>query len=230
LVKPVANHGEKSGALHVACRRLPGLAPYEETIREMEQCVIDIRGGAAREQVWLLEHPPLYTAGTSAKAEDLLDERAFPVHSSGRGGQYTYHGPGQRVAYLMLDLGRRGRDVRSYVRSLEQWLIAALARLGVNGELRAGRVGVWVRQKDGSEAKIAAIGVRIRRWVSMHGVAVNLDPELAHFEGIAPCGLRQYGVTSLRDLGVDADMAELDRALAASFAEIFGSPLRCEDG
>jgi lipoyl(octanoyl) transferase len=180
-----------------------------------------IRDGTAPELVWLLEHPPLYTAGTSAQAADLLDPR-FPVHRSGRGGQHTYHGPGQRVAYLMLDLERRGRDIRAYVFNLEAWIIAALAEFDVTGERRAGRVGIWVARPGGREDKIAAIGVRVRRWVTLHGIAINVAPELAHFGGIVPCGVREHGVTSLADLGITASMADLDAALQRTFAAVFG--------
>ncbi len=193
---------------------------YAEAVAAMEERVAAIRAGAAPELVWLLEHPPLYTAGTSARADDLI-EPLFPVHRTGRGGQYTYHGPGQRVAYVMLDLRARSLDLVSYVRALEAWLIATLAALGVAGERRAGRVGIWV-EDGGREAKIAAIGVRVRQGVSYHGVSLNLDPELAHYRGIVPCGIREHGVTSLRALGHGASMAELDRALQRSFAEVFG--------
>ena len=185
--------------------------------------------GRAGEWVWLLEHPPLYTAGTSARPEDLLEPERFPVYPARRGGEYTYHGPGQRVAYAMLDLNRRGRDVRAYVTQLEAWVIGALAEFGVQGVTRPGRVGVWVvrpdrpPQPDGSPAedKIAAIGVRIRRWVSFHGVAINVEPDLAHFGGIVPCGIRGHGVTSLVDLGLPVTMADLDVALRRSFDRVF---------
>lgn len=182
----------------------------------MEEKVRAIREAGAPDCVWLLEHPPLYTAGTSAKPEDLLEKR-FPVYAAGRGGQYTYHGPGQRVAYAMIDLHRRGDDLRAYVRDLEEWIIRALARLGVAGVRREGLVGIWV----GNE-KIAAIGVRVRKWVAYHGIAVNLDPDLSHFAGIVPCGVRDAGVTSLRALGLDAAMPVLDAALMAAFEEVFG--------
>jgi lipoyl(octanoyl) transferase len=215
-------------ALSVAEWRVsPGLVPYEAAVAEMEARVADIIAGRARELVWLLEHPPLYTAGSTAKPGDLLDAARFPVHRSGRGGEYTYHGPGQRVAYVMLDLNRRGPDVRAYVAGLEQWLIGALARLGVSGERRQGRVGIWVdmaprRGEPGEESKIAAIGVRLRRWVSFHGVALNVHPDLGHFSGIVPCGIRGHGVTSLAALGLAVSMADVDRALRASFEEVFG--------
>ena len=179
-----------------------------------------IAEGTAAEQIWLLEHPPIYTAGTSARDEDLLEAR-FPVYRTGRGGQFTYHGPGQRVAYAMLDLKRRNPDVRAYVHNLEEWLIQALAELGVKGERRQGRVGIWV-QRGMREDKIAALGVRIKRWVSLHGVALNVDPDLSHFTGIVPCGVTQHGVTSLADLGIVASMADVDVALKRSFGKIFG--------
>lgn len=200
-----------------------GLADYEATVAAMEQRAAAIRAGTAAELVWLLEHPPLYTAGTSARDMDLLDPGRFPVHRTGRGGQYTYHGPGQRVAYVMLDLSRRGRDLRRYVHDLEEWVIRALARFSVTGERRPGRIGIWVA-RGGREDKIAAVGVRVRRWVSFHGVAVNVEPELGHFAGIVPCGIdpAQYGVTSLADLGLPVTMADLDMALKETFAEVFG--------
>ena len=197
--------------------------PYEDAVARMEERVAAIRAARAAEAVWLLEHPPLYTAGTSADPADLLDPDRLPVHRSGRGGQFTYHGPGQRVAYVMLDLQRRGRDVRAYVGGLERWLIATLAHFGVRGERRAGRVGIWVARDDGGDDKIAAIGVRIRRWVSYHGVALNVDPDLAHFAGIVPCGVKGHGVTSLAALGIDAPMREVDAVLRTCFAEAFGA-------
>ena len=196
----------------------PGPTAYEAAVAAMEARVAAIVAGTAPELVWLLEHPPLYTAGSSARPEDLLDRGRFPVHAAGRGGQYTYHGPGQRVGYVMLDLNRRGRDVRKYVTNLEAWLIGALAHLGVAGERQPGRVGIWV-----GEAKIAAIGVRIRHWVSFHGVALNVAPDLEHYAGIVPCGLKGYGVTSLKALGIAASMVEVDAALEDAFAEVFGS-------
>jgi lipoyl(octanoyl) transferase len=198
--------------------------PYPEAIAAMEARVQAIRAGEERELVWLLEHPPLYTAGTSARAEDLLAPARFPVFTAGRGGQYTYHGPGQRVAYVMLDLQRRGPDLRAYICRLEDWLIRTLSQFGVRGERRPGRVGIWVVKPDGTEAKIAAIGVRIRRWVSYHGIALNLDPELEHFAGIVPCGIREFGVTSLADLGLGVSMAELDRVLRVTFEAAFNDP------
>ena len=198
-----------------------GLVPYDEAQGAMEARVEAIRAGTAPEQVWLLEHPPLYTAGTSAKAGDLLQPDRFPVHATGRGGQYTYHGPGQRVAYVMLDLKERGADVRRFVRDLEEWIIRTLARFNVKGERREGRVGIWVAH-DGREDKIAAIGVRVRRWVTFHGISLNVEPDLSHFSGIVPCGVRQHGVTSLVDLGLPATMTDLDVALAETFDEVFG--------
>jgi lipoyl(octanoyl) transferase len=200
---------------------------YPEALAAMEARVAAIAEGTAGEQVWLLEHPPIYTAGTSARDEDLLDAR-FPVYRTGRGGQFTYHGPGQRIAYVMLDLRRRGPDVRRFVAGLEEWIIRALAALDVAGERRAGRIGVWVRRPDkgaGCEDKIAAIGVRIRRWVTLHGVAINLSCELSHYRGIVPCGISEprYGVTSLADLGRTVSMGQLDAALRHEFETVFGS-------
>ena len=201
-----------------------GLVPYEEALATMEARVADIRAGRAREQVWLLEHPPIYTAGTSAKAADLLQPLRFPVHVAGRGGQYTYHGPGQRVVYVMLDLRRRRQDVRRFVTDLENWTIRTLARFNVIAERRPGRVGVWVA-RSGREDKIAAIGVRIRHWVSFHGLSINLEPDLSHYAGIVPCGISQHGVTSLVDLGLPVTMTDLDVALAETFDEVFAHPL-----
>jgi lipoyl(octanoyl) transferase len=210
----------------------PGLTPFPEALAEMEARAEAIARGEATERVWLIEHPPLYTAGTSAKDRDLLDAR-FPVHRAGRGGQFTYHGPGQRVAYVMLDLKRRRPDVRAYVATLERWLIESLKAFDVVGETREDRVGVWVRRPDKppsvsgeiAEDKIAAIGVRIRRWATLHGVALNVNPDLTHFSGIAPCGIREqhYGVTSLVDLGHRVSMAQTDAALHAAFETAFGS-------
>jgi lipoyl(octanoyl) transferase len=200
------------------------VVPYPDAVRAMEERVAAIGRGTLPERIWLLEHPPLYTAGTSAKDRDLLEPR-FPVFKTGRGGQYTYHGPGQRVAYVMLDLGRRDRrDVRVFVRDLEEWLIRALARLGVKGERRKGRVGIWVATRDGQEDKIAAIGVRLKQWVSYHGISLNVSPDLSHYSGIVPCGIAEHdlGVTSLAALGTGASLAETDDALKAGFVEIFG--------
>ncbi len=191
--------------------------PYEEAVAAMEARVAAIRAGTARELVWLLEHPPLYTAGTSADPAELLTADRFPVHATGRGGRHTYHGPGQRVGYILLDLEARGRDVRRYVHALEGWAIAALAELGVAARAVDGRVGIWTDRADGREAKIGAIGVRVRRWVTLHGFALNVAPDLSHFAGIVPCGLPDHPVTSLADLGRAADMAALDAALARTF-------------
>jgi lipoyl(octanoyl) transferase len=197
---------------------------YPDAVAAMEARVAAIAAGTAPEAVWLLEHPPLYTAGTSADASDLLNADRFPVYRTGRGGQYTYHGPGQRVAYVMLDLGRRGPDLRKYVRSLEDWIIRSLAVFGVAGERRDGLVGVWVATPAGYD-KIAAIGIRVRRWVSFHGISVNVDPDLDHFSGIVPCGVRGAGVTSLRALGIDASLPEVDAALRRAFEAEFGATL-----
>jgi lipoyl(octanoyl) transferase len=198
------------------------LTDYAGAVERMEREAGAIAAGAAPERIWLVEHPPLYTAGTSARPGDLIDAERFPVHRTGRGGQFTYHGPGQRVAYVMLDLGRRGQDVRAFVTGLESWIIATLAEFGVAGETRPGRVGVWVRREKSREDKIAAIGVRVRRWVTFHGLALNVAPELSHFSGIVPCGVRGHGVTSLADLGVAAPMADVDAALRRCFEPIFG--------
>lgn len=199
---------------------------YLEAVAAMEARAAAIAAGEAPELIWLLEHPPLYTAGVSSKAGDLLAPDRFPVFESGRGGQYTYHGPGQRVAYVMLDLTRRGRDVRAFVASLEAWIIGALGHFNVEGEIREGRVGVWVERRAPGlptrEDKIAAIGVKLRRWVSFHGISLNVEPDLGHFDGIVPCGQTQYGVTSLVDLGLPVTMDEADAALKASFVEVFG--------
>lgn len=210
---------------------LPGLADYTETLIAMEQRVAEIAAGRAPEAIWLLEHPPLYTAGTSAKPQDLTDPDRFPVHKAGRGGQYTYHGPGQRVAYVMLDLNRRGRDTRRFVCQLEAWVIAALADFNVVAERRQGRVGVWVTRPDkapnadGSlrEEKIGAIGVKLRRWVSFHGISINVEPDLSHFDGIVPCGISEHGVTSLVDLGLPVTLPDLDVALRRNFDSIFAT-------
>ncbi len=206
----------------------PGLTPYPDALAAMEARVTAIRAGTASERVWLVEHPPLYTAGTSARAEELIAPDRFPTFRAGRGGQWTYHGPGQRTVYLMLDLDRPhggvpARDIHCYVHGLEEWLIRALARLGVTGERREGRVGIWVVDRaTGAEAKIGAIGVRVSRWVSWHGVALNVAPDLGHFAGIVPCGIRAHGVTSLAALGAPATMAIADAALRAAWDEVFG--------
>ncbi|HEY1638338.1 MAG TPA: lipoyl(octanoyl) transferase LipB [Rhizomicrobium sp.] len=210
-----------TAALAPEWRAQPGLLPYPEAVAFMEERADAIASGHANELVWLVEHPPIYTAGTSANPADLLDAR-FPVFKTGRGGQFTYHGPGQRVVYLMLNLKRRKPDVRAFVRDLEEWLIRALAAFGVKSERRADRVGIWVAREDGGEDKIAAIGVRIRHWVTFHGVALNVAPDLSHFGGIVPCGVRGHGVTSLAGLGVNATMAEVDAALKVAFQDVFG--------
>lgn len=195
---------------------------YSLALEEMEARAKSVADGETSEQVWLLEHPPLYTAGTSAKPSDLVEPDRFPVFKAGRGGQYTYHGPGQRVAYLMLDLRERGRDVRCFVSGVEQLVIDTLSEFGVDGGRREGRVGVWVDMADGTEAKIAAIGIRIRRWVSFHGLSINVAPDLTHFSGIVPCGIREHGVTSLADLGISVSMDEVDQVLRQKFEAIFG--------
>ena len=199
-----------------------GPVAFPAGLAEMEAHVAAIAAGHERERVWLLEHPALYTAGTSAKAVDLVDATRFPVFETGRGGQYTYHGPGQRVAYVMLNLAKRGGDVRAFVAALEQWLINTLAEFGVVGERREDRVGIWVRH-DGGESKIAAIGIRVRRGVTFHGVSLNVNPNLSHFDGIAPCGVVDHGVTSLAALSITATMVEVDRALRRNFETTFGS-------
>jgi len=220
-----------SGPAWRQCGRLA----YPEALEAMRREVEAIRAGTAPEQVWLLEHPPLFTAGTSARPEDLFNPLGLPVFAAGRGGQWTYHGPGQRVAYVMLDLQRRHgplppRDVRAFVGALEQWLIRTLAAFGIKGELRPGRVGVWVVDpRTGLESKIAALGVRLTRWVSWHGISLNIHPDLAHFDGIVPCGLSEFGVTSLHALGVETDADAVDAALRASWPEMFG-PAQGEPG
>jgi lipoyl(octanoyl) transferase len=216
--------------------RSAGLTAYDEAVARMEAMAEAIHAGAARECVWLVEHPPLYTGGTRAKVSDLIEPDRFPVHMTGRGGEYTYHGPGQRVAYVLLDLKRRRQDVRAYVAALERWIISTLDAFNIRGEWRDDRVGVWVRRPekpplpDGSmrEDKIAAIGIRIRKWVTFHGIAVNVDPDLTHFSGIVPCGVQGHGVTSLTDLGQPMAIEEFDAALLAAFAPIFG-PLEQAD-
>jgi lipoyl(octanoyl) transferase len=203
---------------------------YLDAVAAMERRVAAIRAGGAAELVWLLEHPSLYTAGTSSRAEDLLDPDRLPVYRAGRGGRYTYHGPGQRIAYVMLDLRRRGQDIRCYVHQLEEWVILTLSRLGVAGERREGRVGIWVRRPSGDEEKIAAIGVRVRQWVTYHGLALNVDPELDYYRGIVPCGLADYGVTSLAQLGIDATREDVDVALRETFVAAFVDALQCAVG
>ena len=210
----------------VEWRHSDRLVGYDEAVAAMERRIAAIRDEGARELVWLLEHPALYTAGTSARPEDLLDPARLPVHKSGRGGQYTYHGPGQRIAYVLLDLDRRGRDVRCHVWRLEEWIIRTLARFAVRGERRDGRVGVWVAGEGGHDDKVAAIGVRVRHWVSYHGVALNVAPDLDHYRGIVPCGIAPessgHGVTSLARLGISASMSDVDMALHAAFGTVFG--------
>jgi lipoyl(octanoyl) transferase len=224
MARPLARRD--AGCAPVEWRISPGLTAYDTALAVMEARAAAIADGAAAELVWLLEHPPIYTAGTSARPEQLIHAR-FPVHPTGRGGQLTYHGPGQRVAYLMLDLKRRGPDVRRFVATLEEWIMRTLAALGVAGERREDRIGVWVRRPDlgpGREDKIAAIGIRIKRWVTLHGIALNVDCDLSHFAGIVPCGVAEprYGVTSLADLSVAATMAEVDAVLAREFPPLFG--------
>jgi len=202
-----------------------GLVGYDAAVAEMEARVAAIAEGSAPERVWLVEHPPLYTAGTSAREEDLVEPERFPVFRSGRGGQFTYHGPGQRVAYVMLDLNRRTPDLRRYVAALEAWLIGTLGEFNIRGERREDRVGVWVRRPDKGEAvedKIAAIGIRVRRWVTYHGVSLNVEPDLSHFSGIVPCGVTQHGVTSLVDLGIPVTMPEVDSVMRGAFERVFG--------
>ncbi|RPE71889.1 lipoyl(octanoyl) transferase [Pacificibacter maritimus] len=206
-----------------------GLTDYDTALAEMEARADAIARGEADELIWLVEHPPLYTAGTSAKVEDLVEPDRFPVYNTRRGGQYTYHGPGQRVAYAMLDLNKRGKDVRKFVQTMEEWVIAALAEFNVKGEIREGRVGVWVLRDDKpltatgapAEDKVAAIGLRIRKWVSFHGLSINVEPDLSHFGGIVPCGITEHGVTSLVDLGLPVTMDDVDVALRNSFSDVF---------
>jgi lipoyl(octanoyl) transferase len=208
-----------------------GLVDYPLALDRMKARAAAISRGEAAEAVWLVEHPPLYTAGTSARPADLLEPGRFPVHAAGRGGEYTYHGPGQRVAYLMLDLKARGRDVRCLVQGLEGWIIDTLAAFNVDGETRDGRIGVWVRQpgRPGGESKIAAIGVRVSKWVTTHGIALNVAPDLRHFGGIVPCGIADWGVTSLEDLGRIVSLAEVDMALRAAFEARFGPTVAAGD-
>jgi lipoyl(octanoyl) transferase len=202
---------------------------YDEAVRWMEARVADILAGRASEAIWLLEHPPLYTAGTSANAKDLKDLDRFDVFQAQRGGQYTYHGPGQRVIYVLLDVGKRGRDVRKFVQQMEDWVIQTLAEFNVTGEVRPGRVGVWVTRPDKpphpggalAEDKIAAIGIRLRKWISFHGISINVEPNLEHFSGIVPCGIAEHGVTSLLDLGLPVTLADVDLALRRSFVAVF---------
>ena len=206
-----------------------GLTDYAQAEQWMETRAAQIADGTAPECIWLLEHPPLYTAGTSARIEDLSAPDRFPVHTTKRGGQYTYHGPGQRVAYVMLDVGKRGRDVRLFVKQLEAWVIATLAEFNITGHIRDGRVGVWVERPDKpnqinglpAEDKVAAIGIRLRKWISFHGLSINVDPDLDHFSGIVPCGISEHGVTSLVDLGLPVTLTDLDVALHKTFAGVF---------
>ena len=225
----VADFRPRQSGPAVEWRVETGLLAYPDALAAMEARAEAIRAGTAPEQVWLVEHPPLYTAGTSAQSSDLIEPDRFPVFAAGRGGEYTYHGPGQRVAYVMLDLKRRREDVRAFVAALEDWIIGALAAFNVRGERREDRVGVWVVRPDRplvggmpAEDKIAAIGIRLRKWVSFHGISINVEPELDHFSGIVPCGISGYGVTSLVDLGLPVTMADLDVALKTSFERIFG--------
>lgn len=219
----------ESGSDPVLWAIAEGLTDYESAVAFMEERAASIAEGHAPETVWLVEHPPLYTAGTSARSEDLIHPDRFPVFQTGRGGQFTYHGPGQRVAYVMLDLKRRSPDLRRYVAALEAWLIATLDAFNVRGERREDRVGVWVRRPDkgeGVEDKIAAIGIRVRRWVSFHGISLNVEPDLTHFSGIVPCGVTQHGVTSLIDLGLPITMPEVDAVLRGTFEKIFGKTVQ----
>jgi lipoyl(octanoyl) transferase len=211
-----------------------GLTDYPAALEAMERRVAGISAGE-EEMIWLVEHPPLYTAGTSSRPDDLLDSDRFPVYTAGRGGEYTYHGPGQRVCYAMIDLDLRGRDIRRYVRDLEEWVIVTLREFGITGERRDGRVGIWVDRSENGDAliredKIAAIGVRVRRWITFHGISINLEPDLGHYEGIVPCGISEFGVTSLKELGVSASMADLDEALRTSFETVFGRQTAIRSG
>jgi lipoyl(octanoyl) transferase len=207
----------------------PGLTPYPDALAEMEARAAAVRSGEAGELVWLLEHPPLFTAGTSADPAELFNPLGFPVHEAGRGGRYTYHGPGQRVGYLVLDLEKRGKDIRCFVHALEGWMIAALADLGVEARREPGRIGIWTGS-GANEAKIGALGVRVKRWVTMHGFAINVAPDLNHFGGIVPCGIAEYGVTSLAALGADTEMAALDAALSANFPRFLNDLTPAQQG
>ncbi len=213
---------------NVEWRVEPESVPYPQALAEMEERAAAIFAGEAGERVWLIEHPPLYTAGTSADSAELLDPR-FPVYDAGRGGRYTYHGPGQRVGYLNIDLGKRGKDIRNFVHHLEGWVIAALGDFGVEARRAEGRIGIWTDNREGREAKIGAIGVRVRRWVTLHGFSVNIDPDLSHFSGIVPCGIAEFPVTSLAALGRQASMAEFDEALKAHFPRFIASLRRCPE-
>jgi lipoyl(octanoyl) transferase len=239
MMKAVSRRAKVDGPAHFRVQDLgravewvvtDGLVSYSEAVETMEERAAEIAAGHAPERVWLLEHPPLYTAGTSARAADLLAPDRLPVFKTGRGGEYTYHGPGQRVAYVMLDLNRRGPDLRRFIAALEGWVIATLARFNISGERRENRVGVWVRRPEKpalpggepAEDKIAAIGIRVRRWVSFHGISLNVDPDLEHYSGIVPCGIAGYGVTSMVDLGLPVSMADVDMALRSEFEAVFG--------
>ncbi|MCB2107901.1 MAG: lipoyl(octanoyl) transferase LipB [Rhodobacteraceae bacterium] len=214
----------------VALRLSPRPVAYPEAVAAQEARVAAIHAGTAPDLLWLLEHPPVYTAGTSAQDGDLLSKDQFPVFRTGRGGQYTYHGPGQRVGYVMMDLKRRAHgapDIRCFVHDLEEWLIRTLAEFGVHGERREGRIGIWVARGN-REDKIAALGIRVRRWISFHGVALNVNPDMSHFSGIVPCGISEHGVTSLHDMGINATMADVDAALTTQFANVFGATLTLE--
>jgi len=234
---PTVSFLAEPGSPPVEWRSSDALVNYDVAVAEMERRAAEIAAGSSPEQVWVLEHPPLYTAGTSAKPSDLLDPNRLPVFQTGRGGEFTYHGPGQRVAYVMLDLTRRRQDVRAYVQALETWIIVTLARFGVVGESRPDRVGVWVRRPDkpplpdGSvaEDKIAAIGVRVRRWTTYHGISLNVAPDLAHYAGIVPCGISGHAVTSLAELGVSVTLPEVDAALRDVFEAVFGETFEAED-
>jgi lipoyl(octanoyl) transferase len=212
-----------SGGGAVEWRIAEALVPYLGAVDEMERRVGEVRAGRAGELVWLLEHPPLYTAGTSADPAELLDPDRLPIYASGRGGRYTYHGPGQRVGYVVSDLRQRGRDVHRHVHNLESWIIETLARFGVRGERRPGRVGIWVDRGAGRDDKIAAIGVRVRHWIAYHGVALNVAPDLQEYDGIVPCGVTGHGITSLRALGINAAMGDVDAALQAAFPIAFAA-------
>lgn len=214
---------------NVEWRIEPGLADYPAALADMEARAAAIGAGDAQERVWLLEHPPLYTAGTSADPAELLDAR-FPVHDAGRGGRYTYHGPGQRIGYLNIDLSPRGKDVRNFVHHLEGWMIAALDDIGIAARRAEGRIGIWTTVPDGREAKIGAIGIRVRRWVTLHGFSINVDPDLSHFSGIVPCGIEEFPVTSIAAMGVAPDMAKLDIALKAHFPAFLSRLTRCGSG
>jgi lipoyl(octanoyl) transferase len=219
----------KAGAPPAEWAVSDGLTGYEPAVAAMEARVAAIAAGGAAERVWLVEHPALYTAGTSADAADLLEPDRFPVFASGRGGQFTYHGPGQRVAYVMLDLTRRGQDLRRFVCGLEDWIIMTLDRFNVRGQRREGRIGVWVRRPDkgpGVEDKIAAVGIRVRRWVTFHGISLNVEPDLSHYSGIVPCGISGHGVTSLVDLGIPVTMPEVDDVMRTTFEAVFGETVR----